>query len=43
MREAKVSFSCSVIIDSFVQKYFVICKVKLVLSDNIKMHAQASL
>jgi hypothetical protein len=43
MRETKVNFSFSVIKDSVVQKDSVICKVEPVLSDNIKMHTQASL
>jgi hypothetical protein len=44
MRETKVIFSFSVIKEFVVQKYSVICKVEPVLiSDNIKMHAQASL
>jgi hypothetical protein len=43
MRETKVSFSFSVIKDSFVKKDSIICKVEPVLSENIKMHAQASL
>jgi hypothetical protein len=43
MRESKVSFSFSFIKDSFVQKDCIICKVKHVLSENIKMHDQAYL